>query len=54
MEHVSETSVTEKPKPFVYEDGKFYFTRQGERLVFFIMTIIMLIAGLLYNAGIIG
>ncbi len=54
MEQISEISGTEKQKPFVYENGKFYFTRQGERFVFFIMTIIMLIFGLLYKAGIIG
>ncbi len=54
MKPVSENSVAEKPKPFVYEDGRLYFTRQGERFVFFVMTVIMLIFGLLYKAGIIG
>ncbi len=54
MEHISEISGTEKPKPFVYENGRLYFTKQGERTVFFIMTIIMLILGILYKAGIIG
>jgi len=54
MKHISETSVTEKPKPFLYENGRLYFTKAGERFIFFIMTIFMLIAGILYKTGIIG
>ena len=35
-----------------YKDGRFYFTKQTERKVFFILTIIMLVAGILYKTGI--
>lgn len=39
-------------KSICYQDGRFYFTKQAERSFFFILTIIMLIAGVLYKTGI--
>jgi len=35
-----------------YRDGKFYFTRKSERTFYFILTMIMLVAGILYKTGI--
>ncbi|MCD6585471.1 MAG: hypothetical protein J7K96_06905 [Desulfobacteraceae bacterium] len=39
-------------KSICYRDGRFYFTKQAERTFFFVMTIIMLVAGVLYKTGI--
>ena len=39
-------------KSICYRDGRFYFTKQTERSFFFVLTIIMLIAGVLYKTGI--
>jgi len=35
-----------------YQDGRFYFTRQAERTFYFILTMVMLVAGMLYKIGI--
>lgn len=32
-------------------DGKIYFTKETERRVFFVMTLIMLIFGIMYRIG---
>ena len=39
-------------KSICYRDGRFYFTKQAERSFFFVLTIIMLVAGVLYKTGI--
>ena len=39
-------------KSFCYKDGRFYFTKQAERSFFFVLTLIMLVAGVLYKTGI--
>ncbi len=36
---------------FKVKDGKLLFTREAERRVFFVMTMIMLLAGLLVKLG---
>lgn len=38
-------------KSFRIEEGKIYFSKQTERKFFFIMTIIMLIAGIFAKTG---
>ena len=35
----------------VHEDGKIYFSKENERKFYFLLTIIMLLAGILYRAG---
>jgi len=30
-----------------YQDGRFYFTKQAERTFYFILTMVMLVAGML-------
>lgn len=40
-------------KPAVhYENGRFYFTKETERSFYFILTLMMLVAGILYKTGI--
>ena len=39
-------------KSICYRGGRFYFTKQAERSFFFVLTIIMLVAGVLYKTGI--
>lgn len=39
-------------KWFVYQDGRFYFTRLAERKFYFILTVAMLLAGILYKLGV--
>jgi hypothetical protein len=44
------------PKPgraFIRRDGRIYFSRQTERKLFFILTLIMLVLGLLYRLGVV-
>lgn len=41
-----------RKKLIVYKEGKFYFTKEAERTFFFILTIIMLTAGILFKLGI--
>lgn len=40
-------------KSLCYKDGRFYFTKEAERSFYFILTLIMLVAGILYKSGII-
>jgi hypothetical protein len=47
------TEKKQPPKRTVhYENGRFYFTKQAERSFYFILTLIMLVAGILYKTGI--
>jgi hypothetical protein len=39
-------------KYFLWRDGKLYFTKELERRIFFILTLIMLGAGIGYRVGI--
>ena len=39
-------------KSFCYKDGRFYFTKEAERSFYFVLTLIMLVAGILYKSGI--
>lgn len=41
-----------KKSKICYRDGRFYFTKESERTFYFILTIIMLAAGVLYKTGI--
>ncbi len=35
-----------------YKDGRLYFTKDAERSFYFVLTLIMLVAGILYKIGI--
>jgi len=39
-------------KSVCYRDGRFYFTKEAERSFYFILTLIMLVAGIFYKSGI--
>ncbi|MFZ5563106.1 MAG: hypothetical protein ACOZBW_03585 [Thermodesulfobacteriota bacterium] len=39
-------------KQFVYENGRLYFSKRMERNVFFVLTLLMMGAGLLVKFGI--
>ncbi len=39
-------NICEKNKIILYKDGKIYFSKKTERKIFFVLTIIMLIAGI--------
>jgi len=41
-------------KPWVFADGKLYFSRQMERRIFFVLTMVMLIVGLCTKCGFIS
>jgi len=45
-------SLEEPNKPIQYHRGRVYYTRRVERKVFFVLTLIMLIAGVLYKLGV--
>lgn len=42
---------TGKAKPVIQEGGVTYYTKTLERRVFFILTIVMLVLGVLYKLG---
>ena len=50
-EYKKTTNKTVK-RSVIYKDGKFYYTKEAERKVLFVLTILLLFAGLLYEAGI--
>jgi hypothetical protein len=44
---------TPKPGPaFMRRDGRVYFSRKTERKLFFILTLLMLLLGILYRLGV--
>ena len=44
---------TPKPGPaFIRRGGRVYFSRRTERKLFFILTLIMLLLGILYRLGV--
>jgi hypothetical protein len=48
----SESKSTPKPtRGFVLRGGRIYFSRQTERKLFFILTLIMLVLGIIYHMG---
>jgi hypothetical protein len=48
--HQQKNSISKKK--YCYRDGRFYFTKEAERSFYFILTLIMLAAGVLYKTGI--
>lgn len=44
----------EKKGLFYHENGKTYFTRKTERLIFFVLTLVMILAAALAKLGILG
>ena len=40
-------------RAFRMQDGKFYFTREAERRIFFVLTLLMLAAGVMIRMGMI-
>lgn len=38
-----------KKKTLCYKDGRFYFTAEAERTFYFVLTLSMLIAGIVYK-----
>jgi len=50
----SKIEATPKPeRAFMRRDGRIYFSRQTERKLFFILTLVMLVVGILYRLGVI-
>jgi hypothetical protein len=44
---------TPKPGPaFMCRDGRVYFSRRTERKLFFILTLVMLVLGILHRLGV--
>lgn len=43
--------VKETKKSVYYENGRFYFTKETERSFYFVLTLVMLAAGILYKTG---
>lgn len=41
-----------RKKRILYQDGRLYFSKETERKFYFILTMIMLVAGILYKTGI--
>jgi hypothetical protein len=41
----------EKKKMFYYKDGKLYFNREAERMVYFILMLVMACSGILIKLG---
>lgn len=39
----------EKGKRLVFQEGKMYFTRSGERLFFLVVTVVMAVMGILHK-----
>lgn len=49
----SKTEPTPKPDPtFIRRDGRLYFSRRTERKLFFILTLLMLLLGILHRLGV--
>jgi hypothetical protein len=50
------SKIEARPKPertFMRRDGRIYFSRQTERKLFFILTLVMLVVGVLYRLGVV-
>ena len=52
METNSTQNIRKKKTILRFENGKMYFTKTAERRFYFGMTIIMLLAGMLYKLGV--
>jgi hypothetical protein len=44
----------EKKRLFCHEDGKTYFARSTERLIFFVLTLVMILVAVLAKLGVLG
>ena len=44
----------QKKSVWRFENGKIYFSRKAEQRFFFALTVIMLLAGILYKFGLLG
>jgi len=42
----------DRKKSLVHKEGITYFSREGERRFYFILTLVMLLAGILYKIGV--
>lgn len=42
----------DKKKFIYYKDGKIFFNKEKERLVYFILTLVMLFSGILFKLGV--
>jgi hypothetical protein len=45
---------TQKKNLWRFENGKIYFSRSAEQRFFFALTVIMLLAGILYKLGLLN
>ena len=48
---MAENSLKKENKPLIFENGKIYFSKENERRFYFLLTLIMLLAGVLYKVG---
>ncbi len=48
---MSQNNLEKGNKPLIFENGKIYFSKETERKFYFLLTLIMLIAGILYKVG---
>ncbi len=51
MKKNSRKNGDKRTKLLVHENGKIYFSKENERRFYFLLTIIMLLAGILYKTG---
>ncbi len=51
MHKKEKAGIPEKQKSLIHENGRIYFSRSAERRFYFVLTIAMLLAGILYKAG---
>lgn len=52
MHSKDENAMAKRPL-LMKRDGRLWFTREAERRFYFILTVIMLVAGILYKTGVI-
>ncbi|MEA3231340.1 MAG: hypothetical protein U9Q05_06260 [Thermodesulfobacteriota bacterium] len=48
---MAENNLKKENKPLIFENGKVYFSKETERKFYFLLTLIMLLAGILYKVG---
>lgn len=51
MEKICQENVSQNRKTFLYKNGKIYFSKKTERKLFFILTLIMLLSGIISKLG---
>jgi len=52
MQSNDEIIMTKRPL-LMRQDGRVWFTREAERRFYFVLTMIMMVVGILYKAGVI-